>query len=75
MLLKNRSRFNSSQRQHERLMKQHKRFMETKKGDYDKHFISCSYHSSVLEKQKKLNRVLSLDERRKVYNDVIITFY
>lgn len=69
------SRFNSSQQQHKRLMKKHKDCIKNKKGNYDYHFVRLNYHSAVLCKQSRENRILSDTEKEKEYNRVISTFY
>lgn len=68
-------RFNTSQRQHDRLMKKHSDCIDKKDGDYDRHFIRYNYHFAVRRKQSRENRILSEAERQKEYDRVISTFY
>lgn len=44
-------------------------------GKYDEAFIKENYHFNVMHQQKKSKRVLTDEEKKKVYNDVICTFY
>lgn len=60
---------------HGRLHKKHQRKQVSNPAQYDKHFILSSYHFNVLNQQKKKGRMLSPEEKRKAYNNVISTFY
>lgn len=68
-------RFNSSQRQHERLMVKHRNCIEKKQGNYDIHFVACNYHSLMIARQKKAKRIYNSNERKSVYNEVVCDFY
>ena len=64
-----------SQRAHRRLAKKNKDLQVKDKANYDKYFIKGSYHSKVANLQEKEKRLLSREEKKKVYNNVISTFY
>ena len=74
------TKFKLSQMAHNRLMRSHRRKAEianknkqwTKNTD---HHIKCNYHSLVAHRQEKCGRVLTADEKKKAFNDVIDTFY
>ena len=62
MSYKNKKRFYCSQRAHQRLMRKHK----NNKNEY-KQFVYTNYHSAVFEKQKKQNRILNHNEKKKEF--------
>ena len=64
-----------SQMAHKRLQGKHKTLMNKNPKDYDKHFVLTNYHSSCIHIQDRLKRKLTVAERKKVYEDVILTFY
>ena len=70
------TRFARSQKAHSRLHRKHSSITKTASGNkYDTAFIRSNYHFAVLNAQKKKNRVLSDSEKKKIYNDIILTFY
>ena len=69
-------RFIRSQNAHKRLMKYHRKACDTSKGnDYDNHFIKMNYHSFVMNRQEKAQRIFDRKERKKLYSSVIRDFY
>ena len=73
---KNNRRFNRSQAAHRRLCKKHSRTAETARGQaYDVAFVKSNYHSVVKSRQSRLGRILTRDEKKRAYEDVIFTFY
>lgn len=71
--MKNQKRFRCSQNAHKRLEKYHKRNYE-KNGD-DTSFIKMNYHSHIQNRQAKAKKVFTKDERQRIYNDVVCTFF
>ena len=69
--MKKKSRFQRSQNAHRRLERKH----SLKSNGNNTAFVKMNYHSSVLHRQQRLKRVLSFGERKKVYDDVIKTFF
>ena len=73
-------RFKFSQMAHNRLMRshRHKKDIANNNKQWSKatdHHIKSNYHSLVARRQEKCGRVLTFDEKRKAFNDVIDTFY
>lgn len=64
-----------SNKAHQRLEKKHKSKMYKGVGNYDAHQQKALYHGACVLRQDNLRRVLTFQERRKVYDDVIKTFY
>ena len=60
-----------SQNAHRRLMLVHKK----KTNGDDSSFIKMNYHSLCYERQKKENRVLSESEKKKAYEQTVLTFF
>ena len=68
-------KFACSNAAHVRLMNKHRKQQKSDSRNYDKHFILTNYHSNVLFQQKKKGRILSAQEKRLAYDDVIRSFY
>ena len=65
-------RFNSSQYHHKRLMNKH--IAKYRSGD-DFSWVKGNYHSAVLEKQKKIGRILTKEEKQQEYNSTLFYYY
>ena len=68
---KKRSRFACSQAAHRRLHRTHTEKMRT--NDYA--WVPAQYHFQVVEKQKKVGKILSLEERRKIWRSTERDFF
>lgn len=66
---KKKKSFFRSQSAHRRLMRKHY------DGRHEKTWIPYNYHSAVMEKQKKENRVLTIPERQKIFKTTESYFY
>lgn len=64
-----------SNKAHQRLEKKHKSKMYKGVGNYDAHQQMALYHDACVLRQDSLRRVLTYQERKKVYDNVIKTFY
>lgn len=64
-----------SNKAHQRLIKKHKSKMNKGIGNYDAHQQKVLYHGACVLRQDKLRRVLTYQERRKVYDHTVKMFY
>lgn len=74
MVNKNKS-FKLSQNKHVELNYIHEKCIKKNIGNFDKHFIAKEYHALVFDKQKKMNKILNKNEKKKIYNYVVSCFY
>ena len=66
-------RFKMSQSAHKRLdERHHSLYLKTKK---DRHYICQGYHASVYARQKSLGRILTSEEKEKLYKASEYFFY
>ena len=72
---KSHSAFSRSQSEHQRSLNDLKKKKYNNPMEYDQALVKMNYHSAVIERQKKLGRVLTDAEKKAVYNDTVLTFF
>ena len=69
------SELSRSQSEHQRSLDALKKKNYNNPLEYDQALVKINYHSAVIERQKKLGRVLTDAEKKAVYNDTVLTFF
>ena len=75
--MKYRNRFVASQNAHKHLRRKYGQICLKSNGgkEYDKAFVKKAYHSRCFDMQAKTNKLLNESEKKRVYDNVVRTFY